>query len=354
MRVFVYPADEGGCGHYRMIWPGEALRNQGADVRVIHHDDPDARFVGEWVDDIHELEGGRRVSLARPVRLFPVECDIAVLQRPLRRQLVQCIPHLQAQGVKVVVEVDDDFESISPRNRAWVSVQPGQSPERNHAWLRMAVEMADLVTVSTLALQRRYGGVILPNYVPKRYLDISLDRDARERPVIGWSGSVETHPDDLQQVGSSVRRLASARKADVGVVGTGTLVQRHLGLPQPPLVAGWVHINQYAEYLVQFDIGIVPLEHSQFNEAKSWLKGLEMAAVGVPFVATPTVEYRRLHHLEVGQLADKPKEWYSHLSHMISYPELRTAAAETARLAASRLTIEEHCGRWWDAWKQLV
>jgi hypothetical protein len=39
-------------------------------------------------------------------------------------------------------------------------------------------------------------------------------------------------------------------------------------------------------------VGLVPLTRGPFNEAKSYLKGLEYAAAGIPFIATPTEEYQ--------------------------------------------------------------
>jgi hypothetical protein len=74
--------------------------------------------------------------------------------------------------------------------------------------------MADLVTVTTPELKKIYGGggkaeqcKIIPNYVPQAYLDIEVELEHRDRPVIGWTGSVDTHPNDLQQVGGWGSRL---------------------------------------------------------------------------------------------------------------------------------------------------
>src|SRR5690606_28606720 len=35
MKIYVYPADEYGCGYYRLIWPAQALQAQGHDIQIV-------------------------------------------------------------------------------------------------------------------------------------------------------------------------------------------------------------------------------------------------------------------------------------------------------------------------------
>jgi glycosyltransferase involved in cell wall biosynthesis len=280
-----------------------------------------------------------------------------VLQRPLTDTLSQAIPFLQRQGVKVVVEIDDDFESISPRNVSWHNVHPSVSPRRNYKHLRAACEVADLVVVSTPALAGVYGRhgrvVVVPNCVPEVYL--WTDGEPHDGPVrIGWSGSTDTHPDDLQQTRGAVGRVARATGAEVHVVGTGKGVQRMLQLPTPPHACGWQPIDVYPAKMAAADVGIVPLEMSRFNEAKSWLKGLEFAALGVPFIASPTTPYAELVARGAGLLASTPKQWEGLLKRLVRSADDRAELAAAGRDAAAGLTIEGNVDRWLDAWESVV
>lgn len=345
-RVKVFPADRGGCGFYRIIWPAEALKAQGADVQIVYDRDPDADQVRcTWWED----EGGRTMLHA-----FVDDCDVAVLQRPLTDTLANAVPILQRQGVKVVVEIDDDFEAIHPRNISFRAVHPRLSPRRNWRWLRQACDQADLVVVSTPALADVYGRhgrvVVVPNYVPESYL--WWPRVAHEGLRVGWSGSLDTHPEDLQVMGGAVAQVIDG---DVGfhVVGTGKGVRRVLGVPEV-LACGWKPIEEYPAYLAELDVGVVPLKLDRFNEAKSWLKGLEFAALGTPFVASPTGEYCRLAKLGVGVLAERPKDWARELKRLVSSEQARVEAGEWAREVAAAMTIEAHCQEWWDAWSSVV
>lgn len=351
MKVAVYPADLGGCGHYRLIWPAEALAAQGYDVDIIRADDPERDIRALW----HETDGGIEV-----VDVVTPDADVVVIQRPLRDVLADSIPILQAKGVRVVVEIDDDFEAMSRRNVSYPACHPELSPQRNWQHLARACERADLVTVSTPALAERYGThgrvAVLPNYVSARYLEHAGANceDRRGGPVVGWSGSIETHPDDLQVTGGAIGRVLQRTGAGFGVVGTGRGVRDALQLGVAPKASGWLPIDEYPAGIAQLDVGIVPLELSAFNEAKSWLKGAEFAAVGVPFVASPMGPYRALAAAGVGHIAESPRQW-ERLVHRLLVDDgfwERTMLAGLEWASANRLEVHAH--RWWEAWGRVL
>lgn len=348
MKVAVYPADLGGCGFYRMTSPARVLIDEGFDVDLVQPDDPKERQMRAWFVDGHR--GPRITDMALP------EADVVVVQRPLAQRMVATIEYLQAHGKRVVVEIDDDFEAIDRRNVSWAQVQPSTRPDYNREHLRHACEIADLVTVTTPALAARYGGhgrvAVLPNFVPRAYTEI--EREPHDGVIVGWSGSLDTHPKDLHVCRGGVAMSVSDAEAQFAVIGTGKGVQAALGLREPVRACGWQPLEQYPHAMAQIDIGIVPLDITPFNQAKSWLKGLEFAAVGVPFIASPTQQYTELAGYGIGELAAKPKHWRSKLSTMIAAPgrqALADAARETVR---KHLTIEGNAGRWWDAWQRCL
>lgn len=338
-----YPADEGGCGAYRIIWPAEALAAGGADVELIRPGD-DHQMMAKWQRDATGRE--------HVVDVVPPDADVVVMQRPLMRGTVDGIVHLQRHGVRVVVEVDDDFASIHPRNVSFANVNPSVSPDRNHLHLMRACSLADHVVVTTPALARRYGRhgrfSIVPNHVPARYLDVTPE--PHDGVFVGWTGSIDTHPTDLQVTRGGVAQAVRDTGARFAVVGTGKGVQRALGLDVAPLVSGWAPLDRYPEAMAQLDVGIVPLDDIVFNHGKSWLKGLEMAAVGVPFVASPTDDYVRLAKLGAGLLATRARDWRRFVGELVGDEHHRAEAAGRGRDLARRWTIEGNSERWWDAW----
>ena len=62
----------------------------------------------------------------------------------------------------------------------------------------------------------------------------------------------------------------------------------------------------------------------------SFLKGLEYAAAGIPFIASPTEEYRLLAEAGVGRLAETPDEWRDHATALLDR-DVRVEEADRQR-----------------------
>lgn len=86
------------------------------------------------------------------------------------------------------------------------------------------------------------------------------------------------------------------------------------------------------DLLATFDVNLAPLEHGNpFCEAKSELKWVEAAAVGVPTVASPTAPFRSaIRHGETGFLASTTQEWVDALRLLATDPVRRQAVGAAA------------------------
>lgn len=339
MHVAMMVPDEGGCGHYRVRYPGRAAAATGVEVEFRH----DLKVT---------LRG------IRPVAVTGLDgVDVVVMQRPLRRVNVALIPVLQRQGIAVVVDVDDDFTCVDPDNVAWGRVQPHLSPESNAKHLASACRKADLVTVTTPALARRYGHgrvAVLPNYVPAGMLGTvpMVPRDGR---TVGWPGFVSTHPHDLEVTHGGVARAVKEAGARFLCVGTGEWVQAQLHLGAAEFAAtGSVAFDLYPHEVARLDVGIAPLKPTKFNEAKSGLKLLEMAAVGVPCVGSPCPDYERLAADGIGVLAaDRGRDWRRQVKRLLG-PEGSEVAERGRHAVRQRHTYEAHALDWVDAWERAI
>src|ERR1019366_1809483 len=149
-----------------------------------------------------------------------------------------------------------------------------------------------MVTVSTPALAKRYGGRVVPNGIPRAYLGIERTT-SRQVPVVGWTGVVVSHAGDLEQVGSALAEIVASGACAVRTIGGRREALDVLGVQGEWHTGAWLQDFAYARLYADLDVAIVPLRPNRFNAGKSWLKGLEAAALGVPFVASPTPEYVR-------------------------------------------------------------
>ena len=340
MRVKVYTADNTGCGWFRLRWVSEALRAAGHDVEVRP---PGAR-------DIQLRMKGEKVS-----EILNVDGDVYVFQRLTHKRMAQAVPLLRSMGVAVVVDVDDDLSSIHPRNPAYDAYHPHRG-DPHHNWHNLAASCRDatLVTVSTpglLGVYAKHGrGHVLYNHLPDHYYDVPhTDSD-----LLGWPAALQSHPDDPSVLGGAVARLCGAgRRFHVAADPTGT--EEAFGVSQGltglSTVAG---ILEWPKAVTELGIGLAPLADTRFNACKSWLKPLEMSALGVPWVGSPRTEYVRLNKMGAGALADTPNRWYKELRRLSDSPALRLERAEQARVVAEQLRIRDNAWRWMEAWAKAL
>lgn len=347
MKVLALRADNGGCAKYRIEEPIKAIQKKyDWDIRIDHDVNIDGTKIvdtGEYIiDEVKE------------------DVDLIVVQRPLNRSFNAVIQQAQKQGIAVVVELDDDFQEVHPKNAAWKSVHPSFSPEANYEWLTKTASLADWVTVSTPSLTKyaphgRYS--ILRNCVSEDAFDLKASPHSQRG--VGWSGTIQTHPGDLETTKGGISKALSKHSEDFHVVGDRTNVIGALGLTRGTLVhaTGWMPISEYYKALIDnISIGVVPLEASAFNEAKSFLKGLEMAALGIPFIASPTSEYKLLSEkYGIGIIASTPEEWTKHLSTLLTNPKKAYMLGNKYRkLVKNTFTYDTYADDWAAAWQQAV
>lgn len=341
------PADPHGCGHYRLIWPSNVLQQAGHDV-VIMPPQQDSGFMAK----IEQQADGREVLTGLRI---PADADVIVVQRPSHPLQPDMIRMIRSNKVAVVVDMDDDMSSIHPDNIAFHMYRPRSGTMFSWRHALESCKAATLVTTSTRLLQSVYAkhgrGAVLDNYVPAAYLGFPTT----ESGTFGWAGTTKSHPNDLQTTVPSVQRLMSDGYR-FKVVGGKSNVKQCLRLRDDPDVTGSIPLNEWVARIgEELDVGMVPLAPTSFNSSKSRLKGIEYMSVGVPWVASPREEYRKLHRESgCGLLADNPKDWYSKLKLLMDDDVMRKEQAEAGREYMQTQTYQANAWRWWEAWTRAL
>jgi hypothetical protein len=343
------------CAYYRTYLPATELIKQGADIVTT-----DKTESVLWADDFGIDEKGESVRDPRVQGWADPDCDVAVFQRPLHRDVVDLIVWCKANGVKTVLDMDDDYFKVDPANKAAQYMRPETSPRRNTEHLKRAIAAADLITVTTAALAKRYAphkARIIPNFIPRVWTSQPL-RPLPTDVTVGWTGTTQTHPGDLESTKGGVARAVLTTGAHFRAVGDGEGVQEALGLSSltPYSVSGWVPLPHYPDKMNELDIGIVPLRSSAFNHGKSWLKGLEFSALGIPFVASATQPYVQLNReSKLGRIARTPQDWAREVQELVENEAMRENEGERAReIVRERHLLEDNAGLWLDAWLSVL
>lgn len=88
-----------------------------------------------------------------------------------------------------------------------------------------------------------------------------------------------------------------------------------------------------------------------FVSHNSWLRPLQMAATGVPFVASRWGEYERFG---AGVLVDGADDWYDAVSLLVASEPHRSDLAAAGRVVAADWTYEKQAWRWTEAWAAAI
>lgn len=360
--VRVMPSDKMGCGFYRCWEPARVVAAGDADVEI--------QTTHDFGDEGHlNIYSEGRMGAQKIIGVDDPECDVLVMQRPANRLMAECIPFVQAHGTAVVCDFDDDFDTLPTDNPAYDHYDPVKSPESNKVWAKQASALCDLVTVTTPALRKRYGAhgrvVELPNYVPESYLSVTGDpRLDRFFPVLGYAGSA-THSRDLQTMQKAPAAAVWSRNYLFRALGTRSIITDCgfvIGTTDNIELVAPVNIEGYAPIVASFDVGLAPLEDTVFNKAKSWLKPLELMALGVPYVASPSPPYRALERLTgstggilVNTMHPNRGVWEKAILTLLEDPNRKERVeAGREKVRNARLTYEAQGERWLQAWSDAL
>ena len=317
----VKPPIPNGCAYYRQYLPGREMQKLGYEVAV----GLPAADTNNGIGVVHE-DGG----------LFG--WDINLYKLMMHASVPQLFQLMQSRGQVVAVDIDDFHFALHEENIAHSATNPHTNPENNRMWYETGIRQADFVTVSTQ---------FLANFYERRCRDIRLVRNAvevdrftpvkqPEKPVYGWLGGTLWRSRDIELLSEWLPGFVADQNVTVLHAGHIPGDPRHFavraGLKQVQTIP-MATIDKVPDMLQNIHVGLVPLTRNPFNEAKSYLKGLEYVAAGIPFIATPTDEYRVLHAAGIGRLADTPDEWRDHATQLLD-PDVRVEEAQRQRAIA--------------------
>ncbi len=268
--------------------------------------------------------GGKAVAHASTARFGreALDYDVVVIQIDNSPSALEFVMALQAQGKKVVYEIDDAFDCLEPWHPQYASY--GQ-PARQEA-IRAMMAQADAVQVSTGWLAQRYAACakrveLVPNLVELA----SWPRADRLRKdglfKVLWAGS-PSHSGDLEIIVPVMEKFLRAH-ADARLVLFGQEI-KDARLPAGQVEnVPWCEFEDYAFTLAQIDadVAIAPLADIPFNYGKSNLRILQYWATGYPVVASNVGPYKEAcEGPEAGILCSTADEWLASLETIYTIP----------------------------------
>jgi glycosyltransferase involved in cell wall biosynthesis len=248
--------------------------------------------------------------------------DVVVIQRDLFPFGPPALERLLARRSPRLVYDTDDATYLRP------AFTPNTPFQRLRRFDKVAevVARARWVSVATEPIAAWARGHNQNVSVVPMAVDLAeYDRVERQAPsgdtlVLGWAGTAGGLR-YLEALAPVLRQVSQKHAIMVRVNSGG---YSRVGLPGVPVDARPWRAETTLQDLKTFDIGLVPLDDTPFEQAKFPFKLLQYLALGIPAVSARVgVATQVLEHGRNGLLASSPEEWRSALEQVISDKDMR-------------------------------
>ncbi|MBV8573496.1 MAG: glycosyltransferase, partial [Acetobacteraceae bacterium] len=291
----------------------------------------------------HPAIGGRtEVIVASPSEAMSYRPDIIATHRhavPDTRAADALASHCESHGITLLYDLDDDLIDV-PRDHPDARLLRARAGP-----VERMIRRASAISVSTPALQERLSplrkdALVVPNGLDERlWMEPSPPRPAPAGPVRILFMGTATHDTDLALIGPALARVCAefgdrVRVDVIGVTSRGQLPKGvdRVSVPSSanasyPAFVNWITRQK------RWDIGLAPLADTAFNRAKSAIKVLDYAALGLPSLASDLAPYRgSIAEGNGGLLVPNSTDaWYAAISGLIRNPVLRLSLTEGAQ-----------------------
>jgi GT2 family glycosyltransferase/glycosyltransferase involved in cell wall biosynthesis len=304
-----------------------------------------------------------QMTVTEPRNLALCEADVILVQRDAVQDMATAERTVQAarrKGARLIFEIDDDLFAIPlehPEHKFYAEAM------RAAKWL---ARQADAVLASTDVLGQRMFAynrrtVILANYLDDRlWLGPSkIGQPVSHQIRIVYIGT-NSHREDLELFGRAVRKLSSAYRKRIhievlGVSDTGT--DWFKAIPIPHQVAmSYPRFVKWVQDRNDWHWGVAPLLDTPFNRAKSPLKLLEYAALGLPSLCSDGEVYGdAVRFTDAGLLAaNNPEAWCEVLARMLTQAGLWDRLHSNCLSVARQNTISARAEEVKSIWRMLA
>jgi glycosyltransferase involved in cell wall biosynthesis len=349
MRISFFPC-AGPVGYYRIVLPALVLEQelgwQVSEHATVYMDRNKRKIVAPSADVFAFNRWGEEEHIDDVSRMHDFLND---LSNCLENSIVTADMDDWMPGMKA-----SHFEHQDTHNLGGKKYQASIDAARSEAQMRLYSIVPNL-SVTTEFLRDKMKNkpgrnvTVVPNYIHWPEWDEHSVLD-KERPLtIGYYGGIHGHGKDAPILKGVIGPWLEKNPEVQFFIGGDKGLHDLFGIPEDrrkhhPAV----HHTKIPEIVDHIDVGVIPLYDNNFNRSKSWLKGLEMNACGIPVIASPLPSYEQWVEPGVnGFLAKRNRDWLRALD-TLKDPVIRKEMGKQAREKAYENRIAAHANEWAD------
>jgi glycosyltransferase involved in cell wall biosynthesis len=321
-RILGQPADFGGCGSYRIIYPLlNLIRQQG----------------------LQGLISNKKYNSYEIARLKP---DTVIFQRQIYDHSIQYVKQVtNINQCFTIMEIDDLLDCIQEKNMSRLDFT-----DKHVQNLYSILRVVDRLVCSTDFIAneyRKYANevIVAPNTLERsKWCNLAPQRATTKKPRVGWTGGF-SHVGDLEVLIDVVKELHN----EVDFIFHGYMHpdiepyarEFHPAVDLPSYPAKLASLN--------LDIALAPLECNKFNLGKSHLKVLEYGILGYPVISTEIDTYKGFPVTYIKN--NDPKLWVAAIrEHINDMDETRKRGDILKKHISDNWMLEDHLADWLNAW----
>lgn len=254
----------------------------------------------------------------------------------VQRELISTLPSFEG-GVRkpMIVDIDD---AIWMYRRGWAA--SNLSRHASHIVVGNSF-LADYFSKKNREISIIPTGVDISRFIPKRDRQKGI-----ENKIIGWSGTWGGYAyfEPLQNALASLLRKHSDWK--IRFISDRPPLFDLLPKDQIEYIP-W-NSNDEARHIAEFDIGLMPLDHSEWSLGKCSYKMLLYMACAVPVIATDIGMNQEILHMgKVGFGVRAIHEWQESLEELMANSSLRHKMGNNGlELVHQRFSLEVVAAQW--------
>ena len=277
--------------------------------------------------------------------------DIFIFQRYVNKNSEILFSYIKKlNNKKIIYEIDDNFFEICPENINYNVI-------KNHeSYIKFFLKNSDLVTVSVSYLRKKFlpytnNIAVLPNLLDPKIWNFNFEKKKNKKIKILFSGT-PTHDKDFKIILPALKKIIENYREKVEFYYVGVVDVKELySLNAIKAFDFTGNYFVYAKNLQKLnaDIGLIPLEVTEFNRSKSNIKWLEYSINKIASIMTDIEPYNQsVINRYDGLLIENTEEaWYNALKELIENDELRNSISKNAFNRVSREFSLENKSYYW-------